>query len=372
MSLTPPIQPYRCANPDCTLADGGRCARASEFPEPLKACTDLVRSASSAHVQTAAPVMSTPEEPSTSAPWSGRHLDSVDVVRLLRRTPARVISVLGPYNAGKTCLLTSFFLQLANGQRGAFPYRFASSLTLHSFRELTERAHLWAGQSDEDIVQHTSVGADVLRPSSFLHLGLRPQAVTDDRHIDVLLTDIPGEWVKNWTAHVDDTSRRQMAFIQRCNAFVVLVDASALMGSGGGRADNDTSLLIRRIEEMTREMKPRPPLALVLSKFDRIIDSVLPPTRQRTEREAWGAFAAKMRRTWIALDEAKRAEIPLDLFPVSAFPHRMTDGQPLGVMEPFTYVMSHVDRREHGRRIDVPISEGARGFATLRRWMDEP
>jgi len=362
MTLPAPVQPYRCNNPDCTLPEGGRCARLSEFPDPLADCTDLVRAARSAEAPS--------ETAAMSAPWSGRHLDTTEAERLLWRTPARLIAVLGPYNAGKTCLLTSFFLQLANGQRASFPYRFASSLTLHGVRELMERANQWTGQGDEDIVQHTTVGADVLRPSSFLHVGLRPENLQDDRHIDVLLTDIPGEWVKAWTGHVDDVSSKRMAFIRRCDAFVVLADAGALMGQGGGRTDNETSLLIRRIEEMTRDMEPRPPLALVLSKFDRVVRTVMPPAPdKRTERTEWGELANRLRRTWLALEEARRADppMPFDVFPVSAFPHRMAEGQPVGVMDPFTYVMKYADRREQRPPLDVPVPEGARGFATMRR-----
>ena len=366
MALPAPLQPYRCNNPDCTLPEGGRCARLSEFPDPLADCVDLVRADRPSEA---------PRETATmSAPWSGRHLDTSEAERLLSRTPARLIAVLGPYNAGKTCLLTSFFLQLANGQRDTFPYRFASSLTLHGVRELMERANQWTGQGDEDIVQHTTVGADVLRPSSFLHVGLRPENPQDDRHIDVLLTDIPGEWVKAWTGRIDEVSRRRMAFIQRCDAFVVLADASALLRPGGGQSDGETALLVRRIEEMTRGIEPRPPLALVLSKFDRVVHTVLPPPPdKRTERTEWGELANRLRRTWLALEEARRADspMPFDVFPVSAFPHRMTEGQPVGVMDPFTYAMKHADRREPRGALDVPIPEDARGFATMRR-SDKP
>ena len=203
-------------------------------------------------------------------------------------------------------------------------------------------------------------------------MGLRPQNSLDDRHLDVLLTDIPGEWVKAWTAQVDDVSSERMAFVRRCDAFVVLADASALLGQSGGATDSETALLIRRIEEMTRKLTPRPALALVLSKFDRVVHEVLPPVSgKRTERTEWGVLSNRLRRTWLALDEAKRAGLDIDVFPVSAFPHRLSNGQPIGVMDPFTYVMRHADRREYHRRPILPIPEGAQGFATLRRWRDE-
>jgi GTPase SAR1 family protein len=292
---------------------------------------------------------------------------------LLWRTPARLIAVLGSYNVGKTCLLTSFFLQLANGQRASFPYRFASSLTLHGFRDLMEHADEWTGKDESYIVPRTSIGADTVLPRSFLHVGLRPEAPYDERHIHMLLSDIPGEWVKAWTGHAKDTISRHMAFIQRCDAFIVLADAEALMEKGGGRTDTEVSLLIRRIAEDTQNIHPRPPLALVLSKFDRVVHAVLPPPpERRLERTEWGPLANRVKRIWLALEEAQRARLHVDIFPVSAFPHSMKAGQPVGVMDPFTYVMRYADKREPWGRMNVPIPEGARGFATLRRWREEP
>jgi len=388
MALNAPLKPLRCNNPDCTLADGGRCARLSEFSDPLANCPDLARGVAAAprapsntskpaHTpspEAAAQPAESPAQPTGSAaPWSGRHLDPTEAERLLWRTPARLIGVLGSYNVGKTCLLTSLFLQLANGQRASFPYRFASSLTLHGFRDLMERANQWSAQEDENIVPHTSIGADALLPRSFLHVGLRPERLDDDRHIDVLLSDIPGEWVKAWTGHATDAASRHMAFIQRCDAIIVVADAGALMEKGGGRTDNDVSLLIRRIADNLQGVHPRPPLALVLSKFDRVVRSVLPPPpEKRLELTAWGELSKHMRRIWLALDEARRVGLPVDIFPVSAFPHSMAEGQPVGVMAPFTYVMKHADNREHWGRIEVPIPEHARGFDTLRRRREEP
>jgi len=364
MPLPAPIQPLRCNNLDCTLPEGGRCARVSEFPSPLADCTDLARESAPATVASAA---------GFTAPWSGRHLDSTEAEQLLWNSPARLVGVLGPYNAGKTTLLASFFLQLANGQRGDFPYRFASSRTLHGFRELIERAHQWSGEALEDIVLHTTVGTEELQPRSFLHIGLRPQSFGDDRHIDLLLSDVPGEWVKSWSGHVDETARRRLSFIQRCDAFLVLADASALMGNGGNRVDNETSVLIRRVLDVAKESESHPPLALVLSKFDRVVRSVVPPPlEKRAQRSEWGALARRLHRTWNALDDARQAGLPVDVFPVSAFPRRMAEGQPVGVMPPFIFAMQHVDRREHWTPRHMPIPEDARGFATMRRWRDEP
>jgi hypothetical protein len=361
MPLPPPLKPLRCNNADCTFAEGGRCARLAEFPDPANDCVDLARAE-----EATAPVST------EAAPWSGRHLPPAEADRLLWRSPARLIAVLGPFNAGKTCLLTSFFLQLANGQRGSFPYRFASSLTLHGFRELAEHASRWSGKKSEDIVLHTSKEDSELL-GYFLHLGLRPERDTDNRHLDVLLSDVSGEWVKHWTGKVDVEANRRMRFISRSDAFFVLADAEALLEPEGGKVDHETSLLIRRVVTSMKEAKPRPPIAVVFSKFDRVAQEVPPPPEsQRSDESAWGQIAKRARRTWLALKEAQSARFPVGLFPVSAFPSRLADGQPAGVMAPFTWVMQYADRREPWPREPVPIPEDAQGFATMRRWKDEP
>jgi hypothetical protein len=361
MPLPPPLKPLTCSNPDCTLPDGGRCARLAEFPDPLAECVDLLREK---------PVdVEVPSE--GAAPWSGRHLDRMETDALLWNSPARLITVLGASNAGKTCFLTSFFLQLANGQNDGFSYRVASSRTLHGFRELMERAEQWSGQAEDGIVPHTVVGQEGASQRSFLHLGLRPSDASDDRHIDFLLSDIPGEWVKNWSSHLDDVTRRQMAFVQRSDGFIILADAGALLGSKGPRVDADTSLLVRRVVDFSKALEPRPPLALVLSKFDQVVEAVLPPEpEQRGNKAAWGPLGGRLVRTWGALEAARAEGIPVGVFPVSAFPNRMAEGQPVGVMAPFNFMMAHADRREPWAPIELPIPAEARGFDTLRRWRE--
>jgi len=207
----------------------------------------------------------------------------------------------------------------------------------------------------------------------FLHLGLRPERGTDNRHLDVLLSDVSGEWVNHWTGKLNDEANRRMRFISRSDAFFILADADALLKPEGNKVDNETSLLIRRVVTSMKEARSRPPIAVVFSKFDRIAQEVTPPPEsQRSDESAWGLLAKRARRTWLALKDAERARFPVGLFPVSAFPTRLADGQPAGVMDPFSWVMRYADRLEPWPREPTPIPEDARGFSTMRRWKDEP
>jgi hypothetical protein len=48
----------------------------------------------------------------------------------------------------------------------------------------------------------------------------------------------------------------------------------------------------------------------------------------------------------------------------------MSDGQPVGVLEPFIYAMQHADNRQPGAPLEFPIPKDARGLTTLRRWRE--
>ncbi|WP_437780666.1 TRAFAC clade GTPase domain-containing protein [Sorangium sp. So ce1097] len=279
--------------------------------------------------------------------------------------------MLGPYDAGKTSLMASFFLQIANGHYGALPYRFASSRTLYGFQDLVDRANRWSGKQGEQVVEHTPK-EEPEDPGRFLHIGLRPSEPTDDRHLDILLTDVAGEWIEEWTRRADESARRRLAFVPRSDGFLVVVDASALLGPSGGKMDAAVGRLIRRIVASAGEREGRG-LALVFSKFDRVIDQIAPPEETACqERSAWGRLGKVTGAIWGALERAREARFHTSPFAVSAFPRPLHQGQPAGVMAPFTWLMALADRRDRWPRPSFPIPHGASPFQAMRRSEAEP
>lgn len=381
MSLPPPLQPIRCRRADCTLPEGGRCALVAQHPDPLATCPLLLRredtqagdrsAAGSPGSPIAVDSLRRSEETSPqgdAAPWGGRHLSLIEADRLLRRSPARVVSVLGPHDAGKTCLLASFFLQLAAGQRGSFPYRFASSRTLYGFRDLVDRANRWTGGEGDEIVGHTP-REETERAGQFLHIGLRPAVGNDERHVDVLLTDVPGESFKEWSLDASDEASERVHFVHRSDAFIAVVDAAALVGHSPATMDATSSMLVRRlVGELAPRRVPRA-LALVFSKFDLVIDRVRPPDdADCLDRGAWGLLGRRASRIWAALDAAREAGFTVRPFAVSAFPQPLAHGQPVGVMQPFTFLMAHADRRDRWPSLGVTVPDGSSWFGAYRRW----
>lgn len=393
MPLPPPIRPLQCSHEDCTYPDGGTCALAAELLDPAQDCPHLLRAGesmqegidqdekSSDSVQfypgsvEVEPGEARQQPARDAAPWAGRHLNGETADQLLRTSPARLVAVVGPYDAGKTSLLASFFLQLANGQCRTLPYRFASSRTFHALNELADQIQTWDRAQVAAAPERTASGGRIVGrtpkeggPNRFLHLGLCPRNPDDRRHIHVLLSDVAGEWFSNYTAKLDAGMKAQMAFLRRCDAFIVVADASRLMGEGGAKGDAEIGRMIRRICEVA-QAQPHRSLALVLSKFDRVVREVLPPPlERRLDREAWGALGRRCERIWNALQHARNIGVPVGVFPVSAFPAPPSQAQPVGVDAPFVFVLAHADARKPWPRWIAPVPERCSSLAALRRW----
>lgn len=375
--MNPAIQPLRCTNPDCTLSQGGRCARAAEFPDPVVDCPELERKEGPPPPgeEVSQKVLESEHDPLTAdpevspTPWSGRHLSDAETERLLWRSPARLIGVLGAKAAGKTCLLTAFFLSLASGQRQDLGHRFAGSRSLHSLHVLTQKAGKWT-EADPLIVDRTVVNEDDI-PRLMLHLALQPEG--ERRVIDVLLTDIPGEWLEQWAKRADEINQRRVALLQRCDALLVLGDADLLMDPAQRRADRDLAALVGRVIDLVRVAERGASIALVFSKFDRVVQELLPPEpADAPSPEAWGPLGQRMPRTFRVLQSARELGLEVSVHAVSAFPHRLDRGQPVGVVAPFATALASADRRvPWPRRVPSQLRKEDHGFLALRRWPAE-
>lgn len=335
---------FRCANPDCGLPTGGRCARESEFDDPRTECPELVQLEEPSQVEAVAqgPV-------GQPAPWAGESLSPAECADLLARTRPVVVAVAGPQDAGKTCLMVAAFLQLANGLVDGFPYRFASSRSLLGFHRLAERAAAWRGD-DAPIVDHTPVNQGQGR---FLHLGLRPERREDDRHIDLLLSDFPGEWFSGWSTA--PTSELRTRFVERAHAVLVLADASKLTER---RYDRDISQLLERLMGAERKV------ALILTKMDLVEQP--PPADPLAPPEAWGDLA-RARRTWRQVEKARAGGLWGAAYGVSAFPAALDSGRPRGVLAPLAAVLQQADVRVRWRPEVLPIAADASWFECMRR-----
>jgi hypothetical protein len=349
VSLPAPLQPLYCPNPDCTLETGGRCAREAEHPKPLLTCPDLARQEGPA-VQ--APLSNPPIPEANAAqgeapPWHGEALRGSEVMSMLGRSWPIVIAVAGPHDAGKSCYLTALFLQIATGQLKDLPYRFASSRTLLGFQKLAARAGAWLGEGQ--ILDHTPKVGD---EGTFLHLGLRPSSPDDHRHLDVLLSDFPGEWIENFALAPEQEVRAR--FLTRAAAVLVLADAEKMATRS---YEARIARLLNRLEEQGKRT------AVLFTKIDQV--PITAPTDPMSDAAAWGVVG-QARRTWEVIQRLRSAHLWGAVFGVASFPQPVNQGQPIGVMAPFKAVLDKADERKPFRPAAPPIPEGAVGFLTMR------
>ena len=163
-----------------------------------------------------------------------------------------------------------------------------------------------------------------------------------------------------------------MGFLDRCDGLLVLTDADALTGTERGRTDSATGLMLRRVADRLLARRRPPPVGLVFSKFDRIVDQIMPPDRTDDTAEDWGPLS-RAGRTWAAVRDARDRGLNLRTFAVSAFPDHLNARQPVGVMAPFAWLMGLADARAPWPRSQPsPVPDGATSFETMRRLREQP
>jgi hypothetical protein len=357
MTLAAALEPLRCTNPDCTIAEGGSCARAASLSDPLVQCPDLLRGNSTPGTgpRTAD---AAPREPGT-APWAGHHMTAREADRMMWSTPARLLAVVGPTDAGKTSMLLSFFLQLADGQYGDFPYRFASSRSLFALQAMCRNFAKWDGVTPGSAVPRTQK-ADGGEEQRFLHIGLRPRRVDDDRHIDVLFADVAGEHFSAFTQRAEEAVARALTFLDRCDGFIVTLDAGVLASPARRLLDAEMGTMLGRIVDIVgRRPERRAPIAVTLTKIDAVSDA-LPDTHD--ELLAW--LATRAQRVHGALTRARGRDIAVRVFAVSAIP---PIGQPVRVVDPFMFLMAHADARPSWPPHAQEVVDGPAFLAMRRR-----
>lgn len=195
-------------------------------------------------------------------PWTGNALGTSDLAVVSARSRPRLIGLFGGANAGKTTLLAMWYLLLQHGER--IPdRRFAGSLTLQGWENLAHWLR-WKPAQAPTFPPHTSAGQ--LRVPGLLHLAFR--SPRDTLH-DVLITDPPGEWFRQWSLNRDASEAagaRWMA--EHADVAVLVVDCAALVGPERGGGRDRLRHLAWRVGDELRDN----PVAVVWTKADVPVD----------------------------------------------------------------------------------------------------
>jgi hypothetical protein len=200
----------------------------------------------------------------------GNELGAEDAIEIMRARYSHLIGVLGSTNAGKTCLLSSLYL-MASG--GTLPpeYLFAGSLTLQAFEDRARGLREWeGGKLPAQLADHTIL-ADPRQPS-LLHLALRESAGERQR-LDILLTDLPGEWTDNLVLRAANAA--PFKFLQRADGIILVVDGTVLISE---QRHIELQHMRQFVERLANEVKLYRdiPFVVLVSKSDEI-EMQMPP-----------------------------------------------------------------------------------------------
>lgn len=247
-----------CARPECTVAQTGRCVLNNDpatCPERQK---PSVGSAQALEVSAiAAPALSAPVE-RARFPHS-LTLSPSEVSEFSGKRYQYLVGVLGAPDAGKTAVLVSLYLLLANGK--LTDYRFADSKTLMAFDEISRGARQWnQGEPPKQMTSHTELVDE--RVPGFLHLSM--QCLVDGNRYDVILPDLPGEWSDGL---IDHNRVDRLSFFKSADVLWLTLDGKQLRDPKLRQQTlHRAQLLMQRISDL---LSPHiPPVFVVLSHRD--------------------------------------------------------------------------------------------------------
>jgi hypothetical protein len=262
-----------CRRPDCAVHDDLPCEMGMH---DFKSCPHFqqgsVHPGDSKNVMPVASADSTDEDANQRLPWTGRALGLADLPLASSRGTARLVGLIGPFNAGKTGLLTAIFAHFAR-TGSVSRFEFAGSFTLHGWHLLRSYT-TWPSPHAGMFPPHTP--DNELRVPSLLHLAFRSDT---GRLRDMLFSDAPGEWFTRWVKNQDAPEAQGARWIvENATHFVFVVDRAGLASEDVGRVRQNTLALARVLSEHRRGR----PIIAAWTKSDAGHDEVVEaPIRQR-------------------------------------------------------------------------------------------
>lgn len=244
-----------CANPDCRVAEDGKCVEGFE----IKACP---------HYGHPAVVDSTTDMETDKPTASGRvGLPGADTLTpeqaagLLRAGPTRIVAIIGPSDSGKTSLIASLFDLFQEGPVAGF--EFARSQSFHAF----ERACHDARSASRRGVPH--INRTPRGEVRFYHLQVGNDGSNDG--INLVLGDRAGE---EYRAAADDASvAKALPEVCRADTLTLLVDGERLLNAGmRHNVRSEITMIVQAFVDGGAITKGQR-LALVLTKFDLVQNS---------------------------------------------------------------------------------------------------
>lgn len=242
----------QCANPDCKIASGGRCLEG--FPEP-SACPQFGK---------ALVIVPSTTAPAARPSIPGLRLQHAQALSIgeatarLHQGPCNVISLVGPFDSGKTSLIAGMYDLLQRGPVGG--YAFAGSSTMHSFERACHDSRRDSERAEAHM-ERTERG-EVL----FFHVDLVSEGC--ETKCAALFGNRAGEEY----SMVQDEPDRAKAYpeLKRSDVLTLLVDGAKLLDAGERHQVRAQVRLTLRAFLEAGVAPPWQRLAIVLTKLDAI------------------------------------------------------------------------------------------------------
>ncbi len=176
----------------------------------------------------------------TIPPWSGLPLGEVDAEAILGTGHPRLIALVGLSGSGKTTALAAFWTLLRRGHRPS-GYDFAGSYAMLGWHAIS-RPMAWHPEGQRQFPPHTTATGE--REPSLLHVALR----RGESVYDLLFTDLPGEWFREWAFDRDAVPGANW-IANESDLLMLLSDSQALRGAARGAARSQYDALAARVAD---------------------------------------------------------------------------------------------------------------------------
>ena len=217
----------------------------------------------------------------TIPPWSGLPLGKVDAEAIAGTGHPRLIALVGLSGSGKTTALAAFWTLLRRGHRPA-GHDFAGSYTLLGWHAIA-RHMAWHPEGNREFPPHTTATGE--REPALLHIALK----RGDSVYDLLFTDLPGEWFREWAFDRDAVPGANW-IAEQADLLMLLSDSKALSGEARGIARAQYNTLAARVAEEANDS----PVLPVRAKADLPLSKAMEKGLSEMETRTFGRPAMPM------------------------------------------------------------------------------
>lgn len=245
-----------CPQAGCPLGTTGKCL---EGFEPPSGCPHFTTDS----VETVEPAAQMGDETDLVDLPSGEALRGDEVDAVTRSDHTKLVVVAGPYDSGKTTILTSTFESFLDAPISNFQFR--GSRTLVAFERRCHDGRVQSGR-ERPATTHTSMREGV----AFLHLELASTELGRRGTSSLLMTDISGELF----GQVRDLSEaaENLECLRRADHFCLAIDGEAATEPDRRQqVRTDSRSILRSILE-ARVLPPQCTIDIVITKWDRIVE----------------------------------------------------------------------------------------------------